>query len=354
MKKSYSVQELFDFCSPLISETIGDPNTQVSSFSNAGQGESGALTFINQSSLLKDVLASEVSAVIVPVKLKDSLPSDQQKVFLLSANPELAARNIKNEFVLATPYRDTNQGVHPTAFVHETAELHESVSVGPNAFVGAGCRLAKDCFIGANAVIEQNVTMGAGTTIHPQAYIGHSCVIGRYCEVMPQAVIGSEGFGYAHDHHGNHYRVPHTGRVILEDDVHIGACCAIDRGTIEDSVIGKGTKLDNQIHLAHNIRVGKNGLMTANAVVAGSTTIGDNFVCGGNTSITGHVTITDNVQVAGLCGVTNSVREPGQYGGYPLVPLKKHLKAVASLVHLPEMRKQMAKLLRKNFPEDYR
>jgi UDP-3-O-[3-hydroxymyristoyl] glucosamine N-acyltransferase len=201
--------------------------------------------------------------------------------------------------------------------------------------------------------VENNAKIGKEATLHPHVYIGHSCEIGSFCEIMPQAVIGSEGFGYAHDEKGNHFRIPHTGKVVLEDDVHIGAGTAIDRGTIEDSVIGRGTKIDNQVHLAHNTVVGKNGLITAQCVTAGSSQIGDNFICGGKTAITGHIKVTDNVNVAGFSAISNNVKEGGQYGGYPLVPLKQHLKIKASSVHLPELRKQMNRVLRKLFPEDY-
>ena len=148
--------------------------------------------------------------------------------------------------------------------------------------------MAKEHLLELKVLLKIMFDIKSHVTIHAHVYVGHSCVIGHNCEIMPQAVIGSEGFGYAHDHLGNHYRVPHTGRVVLADDVHIGALSTIDRGTINDSTIGQGTKIDNHVHLAHNSIVGKNGLITAHVVMAGSSTLGDNFMVGGNSAIAGH------------------------------------------------------------------
>ncbi len=352
--KNLSITQLIEFCGPLVSSSAGPKEASVLNFQTPDSPEPGGFSFILSPKMLAAVEKSGAVCVLAPEKCKEAVTAlNSKKAWLFSPNPELAARNIKNAFVLSTPYRDEATGVHPTATIDSTAQIAKGVSIGPHAVVGKNCRIGEGSFVGANAVIEANVIIKDHVTIHPQAYIGHSCEIGHHCEIMPQAIVGSEGFGYAHDHLGNHYRVPHSGRVILEDDVHVGAGTAIDRGTIEDTVIGQGTKLDNQCHFAHNLVVGKNGLFTAQFVAAGSTTIGDNFMCGGKTGVTGHITITDNVHVAGLSGITGNVTEPGQYGGYPLIPLKKHLKAKASEIHLPELRRQMAKVLRKLFPEDY-
>ncbi len=354
LAKKWSAKELKEMGGALLPESLGPLDVMVDNFSSFSSGNSTSFGFINSPKTLAAAEDSALACIIAPLKLKDKIESlNSKKTWLLSPNVDLAAREVKKAVVFPTPYRAAFSGIHPTAVIDPTVEIGLGVTIGPHVVIAKNVKIGEGCFIGANAVIEENVTIKSQTTIHPLAYIGHSCEIGHNCEIMPQACIGSEGYGYAHDQRGNHYRIPHTGRVILEDDVHVGASSAIDRGTIEDSHIGQGTKIDNHVHLAHNTVIGKNGLITAHVVVAGSSTIGDNFMVGGNSAINGHIKITDNVSVAGFSGIANDVREPGQYGGYPLVPLKKHLKAKASLVHLPEFRKQMNRVLRKLFPEDF-
>ena len=353
-KKNQPIQEIIQFSGPLISDTLGDLDMTVSHFSTIEMPLEGSFAFINNPRLIPLAETSSATCLLAPDSYKSRIEEmSSNKTWLFSPNVNLAARNIKNEFVFSTPYRADIKEIHATAVIDPSVEMALGVVVGPYAVIGKNVKIGEGTYIGAGAVIEENVIIKGNTTIHPQAYIGHSCEVGHHCEIMPSAVVGSEGYGYSHDHHGNHYRIPHTGKVILHDDVHIGAGAAIDRGTIEDTVVGEGTKIDNQVHLAHNTKVGRNGLITAQVVTAGSSTIGDNFVAGGKTAIAGHIKVTDNVNVAGYSAISNNVTEPGQYGGYPLLPLKKHLKVRASSVHLPELRKQMNRVLRKLFPEDF-
>ena len=350
-KKRTKIKDLLEICGPLISEIQGDPEAEVLHFSSTKLPKEGGFAFVNSLKALESMDFKPLHALLLPLKFKEELPETPAHLNLLfSKNVDLAARQIKNQLVFQTPHRPL-EGIHPTASIHETADIAEGVKIGPFSVIGAHTKIAKDCYIAPHVVIQEHVEIAENTTVQAFVFIGHHCVIGKNCDIQPHAIIGSEGFGYVHDHLGNHYRVPHTGRVVLEDDVHVGGATAIDRGTIDDSVIGRGTKLDNQCHLAHNTRVGKNGLITAQLVVAGSTTIGDNFACGGKTAITGHVNITDNVRCSGLTGVTKDITESGDYGGYPVVPLKDFFKTKATINQLPKLRKQMSKVMKKLFPE---
>jgi UDP-3-O-[3-hydroxymyristoyl] glucosamine N-acyltransferase len=354
MARNIKVSEILQTFEALFSGSLGDLKQEVNHFATTSTARVGSLGFVNSVRSLKDAEASALTCVIAPSPLQESVSAlKSDKTWLFSPNVDLAACEVKKCFVFPTPYRPPMTGVHPTAVVDPTAELGLGVCVGPHAVIGRQVRIGEATSIGASAVIEENCHIKSHVTIHPLAYLGHSTEVGHYCEIMPQAIVGSEGFGYAHNAKGEHFRIPHTGRVILEDHVHVGAGTAIDRGTIEDTRVGAGTKLDNQVHLAHNTQIGKNGLITAKLVTAGSSKIGDNFVCGGMTAVAGHIEVTDNVNVAGLSAIANDVKEPGQYGGYPLVPLKHHLKVRASTVHLPEFRKQLNRVLRKLFPEDF-
>jgi UDP-3-O-[3-hydroxymyristoyl] glucosamine N-acyltransferase len=308
---------------PLITETLGSLDVTLNHFATPQTAHSQSVGFLNSPKYLKDVENSSMVCVLAPLKMKADIEKlNSKKTWLFSPNVELAAREVKKALFFSTPFRAHFEGIHPTAVVHPSVEMAADVTLGPYVIINENVKIGEGTFIGAHTVVEQNTVIKSHVTLHPFVYIGHSTVLGHRCEIKPQAVIGSEGYGYAHDQQGNHFRIPHTGRVILEDDVHVGAGTAIDRGTIEDTVIGQGTKIDNQVHLAHNTEIGKNGLITAQVVTAGSTSIGDNFICGGKTAITGHIKITDNVNVAGFSGVANNVTEPGAYGGYPLLPLK--------------------------------
>ncbi|MCB0377756.1 MAG: UDP-3-O-(3-hydroxymyristoyl)glucosamine N-acyltransferase [Bdellovibrionales bacterium] len=353
LREPIKISTLGEALGALLDDQSGNLDLEVTHFSTAELAQAGAFTFINDAKKWPLLEQSHCTCVLAPSALKEKVEkNDLGKTWLFSKNVDLAARDIKQKFFFQTPYQSHWQGIHPTAVVGEGSSIDDSATLGPHAVVGKNCKIGKGTFIGANACIEDDVTIGEHTTIHPLAYVGHHCLIGNHCEIKPNAVIGSEGFGYAHDHLGNHYRIPHTGRVILKDHVHIGAGSAVDRGTITDSIIGEGTKIDNHVHCGHNFVIGKNGLITGQVVVAGSTTIGDNFICGGHTAITGHIQVADNVQVAGFSGVAKSVERPGAYGGYPLQPVKDSLRTRQNLLHLTEMRRSIKKLMKKVFPEE--
>ncbi len=331
----------------LIHSVYGDPLATFDHIATPEKASPASLIFITNESQLSKAKASLASVVIIPHRVSTELLS-KEKTWILSFLPELTMRTIKNEFLLATPYRAVTQTtLHPSAVIDPTAHIESSAIVCAGAVIGPGVQLAAGVFIGANSILEKNVKVGRDSTIHPLVYVGHSCEIGERCEIKPNTTIGGEGFGYAHNEKGQHFRIPHSGRVILENDVHVGSSCTLDRGTLEDSVIGAGTKIDNQCHLAHNAVVGKNCLITAQFGMAGSSKIGNNFISGGKASVTGHVEITDNVHIAGMSGVTKNIEKAGQYGGFPLQPLQDYLKTKAAMTHLHDLRKQLQKFLKK-------
>lgn len=330
-------------------ECIGDENRTVTGVSAPEAARPGTMVFLATPKALEQGLQSEAALIVVNKKDRDQAETRRgEKTILVCLQVELAMATVINEFFLRTPYTNKAiQGVHPTAIIGEGAEIAPGARIGPYAVIGAGTRIGKDVFIGAHTVIEDDCSIDEGTVIHPLVYIGHSTVIGKRCEIHPHSTIGKEGFGYAHDERFNHYRIPHQGRVVIEDDVHIGAGVAIDRSTFLETRIQSGAKFDNQIHIAHNCRIGRNSLLTAGFSMAGSSQIGANFVAGGRSVVTGHVEICDNVQISGLSAVSKSITKPGQYGGHPLMPLQQHIKMKAALTHLAEMRKSLSQVLKK-------
>lgn len=330
-------------------ESIGDLNRTISGVASPEAASADRAVFLATPKALAQGLASQAGVLIVGKKNRtDAEAARGDRTILIASNVELAMATVVSELFLKTPYTNAAiDGVHPTAFIGEGAEIAKGARVGPHAFIGARVKLASGVYIGANAVLEDDVSVDEGSVIHPLVFIGHSTQIGKRCEVHPNTVIAKEGYGYVHDERFNHYRIPHQGRVVLEDDVHIGGGCAIDRATFDETRIGAGTKFDNKVHIAHNNKIGRNSLITAGFLMAGSSKIGANFVTGGNSVVTGHIEVADNVQIAAASGISKDLKEPGQYGGLPLVPLQQHIKIKAALVHLPEMRKQLKSIMKK-------
>jgi UDP-3-O-[3-hydroxymyristoyl] glucosamine N-acyltransferase len=239
---------------------------------------------------------------------------------------------------------------HSTAVVHERARIGANVHLGPFCVIGSGARIGDNCLIGAHTVIENDVLIGDRTVLHPHVFVGSGCVVGTDCEIHPHTCIGSDGFGYVRGPNGPPMKIPHLGNVQIGDHVEIGGNCCIDRAKLTSTHIRSGAKLDNICHIAHNCDLGENGFYTAGFMMAGSTKIGRNFSTGGNSVVSSHLTVADDVTLAGRSTVTNDISEPGQYGGYPLQPLREALKTIATIGCLTEMRRNLARVMRRLEP----
>ena len=219
--------------------------------------------------------------------------------------------------------------------VHSTAIIGENVTIGKNVSIGAYC------VINDNAVIEDNVT------IHPYVYAGaivhENCILGKRVVLRAKAVIGGEGFGFATEN-GVHTHIPQVGNVILEDDVEVGSCTTIDNATMGSTLVRRGTKIDNLVHLGHNVEIGEDCFLIAQVGIAGSTKCGNHVIFAGQTGCTGHITIGDNVQFAGKTGITGNVPSNSIMAGYPMRPHKEWLKLAAYENRLPDMVKTVKQL----------
>jgi UDP-3-O-[3-hydroxymyristoyl] glucosamine N-acyltransferase len=206
-------------------------------------------------------------------------------------------------------------------------------------------------------VVYPDVEIGEGSLVHAGVVIRERCSLGQRVIVQPNAVIGSDGFGFAPD--GARYvKIPQVGRVIVEDDVEIGACSCIDRGALGDTLIGRGTKVDNLVQIAHNARIGEDCILVAQSGIAGSTEVGKHCTFGGQAAVAGHLKLGDNVTIAGRGGVTNNVEANQVMAGLPLMPHREWLKMAMTMTHLPEMRRELKQLrqrlatLEKNLTEE--
>jgi UDP-3-O-[3-hydroxymyristoyl] glucosamine N-acyltransferase len=260
---------------------------------------------------------------------------------LLAKAPRLAFA--RAAAMLAEP-GESQLGVHPTAIVHKDAKLGLGVGVGPHAVVGRGAAIGARTRLGANVYVGPSVTLGAecqiaaNVTIYPHTRIGDRVI------VHAGSVLGSDGFGFVRDaDSGKYEKFPQVGTLEIGDDVEIGANCTIDRGALDATVIGAGTKLDNLVHIGHNVRIGKNVVIAAQTGISGSSVIADNVIIAGQVGIADHVTIEAGAILGAQCGVPSGkvIRGPGVvFWGTPARPIQQHLKELATLARLAQKGKK--------------
>ncbi len=260
---------------------------------------------------------------------------------LIVENPHLCYARIAT---LLNPVSECTPGIHPTAVVDKGAHIAPTAGVGPHAVIEAGADIGAGAFIGPGCYIGRKVIIGNYTRLIAHVVINSGCTIGSNCILHPGSVIGSDGFGYADDNK-KWVKVPQLGRVIIENDAEIGANTTIDRGALGDTVIGHGVKLDNLIHIAHNVQIGEHTAIAACVGIAGSTKIGKRCTIGGQAGILGHLEITDDVHITAATLVTNSIAQSGTYSSsLKAGPLDKWRKNAARLHHLDEMNRRLRQL----------
>jgi UDP-3-O-[3-hydroxymyristoyl] glucosamine N-acyltransferase len=295
----------------------------------------GQITYIAGPQYIKDLPASKASAVLAPVDAPPlPLPAIRVK------NPKLAfARVLKLYY--DKPY--TAQGISdkasiaPTATIGRECSIHAFAVIAERAVIGdrvtihSGCFIGEDCRIGDDTVIHPNVTLGSNTSV------------GKRVIVSAGVVIGSDGFGFV-TAEGRHHKIPQVGGVIIEDDVEIGANSAVDRATLGNTIIKQGTKIDNLVHIAHNVTIGEHCLLAGQVGVAGSSTLGKYVVLGGQAGVADHVKVGDGVMAGGGTAITRDM-EPGQViAGYNAMPLRDWLRVQVILPKLPELKKLIVQL----------
>ncbi|HEX4916526.1 MAG TPA: UDP-3-O-(3-hydroxymyristoyl)glucosamine N-acyltransferase [Limnobacter sp.] len=313
------------------------------------------LSFLSNPKLKQLLLTTKATVVLVREHHFDELRSYVQlhvqagqalPVAWLVPDPYLAYARIQQWWVSASQ-PSSRPGVHPSAVVDPSAQLHPSVTVGPNAVIGQCCLVGEGARIGAGVVLGDAVVVGANTQIHPNATVYHECEIGSHCIVHAGVVIGADGFGFANDK-GTWVKIPQVGRVLIADHVEIGANTTIDRGAIDDTLIGFGVKLDNQIQIAHNVTIGEHTAMAGCVGVAGSTHIGARCTVGGAAMLLGHLTIADGTHISGCSAVMSSIKEAGAYSGiFPLQDHKEWEKTAVALKQIMKLRADVRELKNK-------
>jgi UDP-3-O-[3-hydroxymyristoyl] glucosamine N-acyltransferase len=314
-------------------ELAGDPGLAVDGVAALAAATPGKLSFCTGPKYRKQLAATRATAVVLPRELAAECPV----AALISGNPYASFARMAAGLYPPAPVQP---GVAAGAQVAESATVAASAFVGSHAVIGAGAVIGERCFIGPHCVIENGARLGDDCRLQARVTICHDVTVGMRCAFKPGAVIGSDGFGFAPDVDG-YVKVPHLGSLRLGDDVDVGANTTIDRGTIEDTVIGDGVKLDNQVQVGHNCRIGAHTVIAGCVGISGSSIIGSRCMIGGAVGIVGHLEIGDGVIVTGYSMVTRSLPGPGIYSsGMPAIEATKWRRTVARLYRLEREKKR--------------
>lgn len=331
---SYTLQHLADLVK---GEVAGDPEVQITSIGTLEKACQGQIGFLINSKYQATLATTQASAVILS---SDSLESCHTNAILVK-NPHAAYAKIA---MLLHPPTKPASGVHTTAVVEAQASIASDAWIGPNTYIGKNVRIGQGVQIHAGTVVEQDVTIGDGSVLLANVTISRECQLGERVLIHPGVVIGADGFGQANDD-GRWIKVPQIGRVIIGDDVEVGANTTIDRGSIEDTRIGEGVKLDNLIQIAHNVEIGAHTVIASSTAIAGSTKIGRHCMIAGAVGIVGHIEIADNVTILGMSMVSKSITQAGVYGGsIPATDNRTWAKQLANMRHLGDILKRVKKL----------
>lgn len=319
----------------------GDAATVITGVAPLDRAASGQLSFLIHPRYRSYLTTTRAAAVI----LSPADVADCPAPALVTDHPHIAYARAAVLFALAS---ESHVGVHPAAWVSPEARVAADAWIGPHCTVEAGAVIETGVVVGPNCVIGEQAVIGAGSRLVAQVTVCHRVQLGRRVLVHPGAVIGSDGFGLALDRDGRWLKVPQLGGVQIGDDVEIGANTTIDRGALEDTVIEDGVKLDNQIQVAHNVRIGAHSALAGCVGVAGSAQIGRHCMLGGGVGIAGHLKIADRVQITGMSLVAQSINEPGTYSsGLTVEPNRLWNKISARLRRLDELFRRLAVLERK-------
>jgi len=315
----------------------GDAGHVISRISTLSNAAPDSITFLADSRYRKYLDGCQAGAVILRESEREYCPVN----VLISDNPYLSYAQLTALFAAQD---SDDEALHASAVIHPEATLGQAVRVGANTVIGKGVVLEDGVSIGAGCVIAEGSRIGKDSRLYANVTIYHDCQVGERAVLHAGAVIGSDGFGFANDK-GKWVKIHQLGRVIIGNDVEIGANTSVDRGAIEDTVIGDGVKLDNQIQIAHNVRVGNNTAMAGCVGVAGSADIGANCAIGGGVGILGHLKIADGVTVTAMSLVPNSIKESGVYSaGTPLEPKAQWQKNYVRFKQLDDMARRIKAL----------
>lgn len=336
---------LADLAQKLNAQLYGDGELVITGIASIHSAQAGQVAFLSNSCYQAQLAACQASAVVLT---EADLPYCRSATLVVK-NPYLT-------YAYMAKLMDTTplpaQKIAPSAVISSTAILGQHVAIGANAVIEPGAVLGDHSVIGPGCFIGKCARIGAGTRLWANVTIYHEVEIGKHCLIQSGTVIGSDGFGYANEH-GNWIKIPQLGKVIIGDRVEIGACTTIDRGALDNTLIGNGVIIDNQCQIAHNVVIGDNTAIAGGVIMAGSLKIGRYCQIGGASVLNGHMAITDKVVITGMGMVMRPIAEPGVYSsGIPLQPNKVWRKTTALVMNLDEISKRLKAVERKVEKDD--
>ena len=314
-------------------EIEGDAETKVNGISKIEEGTPGTISFLANLKYEKYLYTTNASIVLVNKDLKV-----QKKVKSTLLRVDDAYQAFANLLDLYAQSLQQKKGIDKMAVMAETAKIGKDVYIGALAYIGENVELGDNVKIYPHVYLGDNVIVKSNTTLFSGVKVYHDCKIGSNCSMHSGVIIGSDGFGFAHQSDNNFKKVPQLGNVIIEDNVEIGANTTVDRATLGSTIIRKGVKLDNLIQIAHNVEIGENGVIAAQTGIAGSTKIGKGCMIAAQVGIVGHIKIADNVKIGAQSGVTNNIDKQGEIVlGSPAFNIYSKRRAIAIYRNLPEL-----------------
>jgi UDP-3-O-[3-hydroxymyristoyl] glucosamine N-acyltransferase len=322
-------------------EIEGDPEIKVSSVSKIEEGREGSLSFLANPKYEKYIYETASSIVLVNRSFQPEKKIHSTLIRVENAYEAFA--RLLDLYQQSAPKKDgTNSlaSIHPTASIGEHVYVGEFTCISQNASIGNGTKIYPQVYVGENAKIGEN------SIIYPGVKIYHDCVVGSNCIIHSGVVIGSDGFGFAPQEGSEYKKIPQIGNVIIEDDVELGSNVTIDRATMGSTIIRKGVKLDNLIQVAHNVEIGENTVIAAQAGISGSTKVGKNCMIGGQAGLIGHLNIDDDVKIGAQAGISRDLISGEIVVGSPAFDISGWRKSSVLFKKLPELREQVLKLIK--------
>jgi UDP-3-O-[3-hydroxymyristoyl] glucosamine N-acyltransferase len=318
-------------------EVAGDASVVLTGFAPAGSAVGGDLTFAENETYFSRAELSAAAAILVDEKFTVS-----RKVLIRVPNARVAFAKVLPLFF---PEPKFAAGIHPSAVIAPSAQVDPSAHIGPGCVLGENVRIGPRTVLAGGNHIGVDCQLGGDGYLFPNVVLYAKTMVGNRVRIHSGTVIGSDGFGYVLEG-GVHFKVPQIGHVIVHDDVEIGANVTVDRGTLGPTVIGKGTKIDNLVQIAHNVIIGENCLVVSQAGIAGSTKLGNYVTLAGQVGLTGHLKIGNRVTIAAQSGVMHDIADGQKWFGSPAQPDRQMKRQLLALQHLPELIRRVAELER--------
>jgi len=336
---SYSAAQACDHISELVVNCLNSER-RFSHISAADHYDHNSLVFVSDKQQLNKLAEPLPSIIVTRPEFLSSLENNGSAIIVVE-NVRLAQALIKQRYCDGTAPDSEWPTIHPSANIHKSVQLGVGSRIGANTVIGQNVIVGDNTYIRANCVIEHDTIIGDDCVIHNMVNIGFASVLGSRVIVRPGAVIGNEGFGFAQDQYKHYHRIPHTGSVLIHDDVQIGSNSNIDRGTYGKTTISRGVKIDALCHIAHNVFIDEDALFVAQSGVAGSSNIGKRVVASGQTGVLDHRKVADDAILVHRCGVTEDILSSGMWAGTPPKPFREYVSNLNSYEKLKKLEKRI-------------